>query len=446
LENAGVKPRDRVLVLFENSIEFYVAYFGAWQMGAIIAPLNTFLHEKEIHHIINDTKPKAILLESKFAESYKEVPLHFTEEDMLAEEDIEDEHTDYPVYSLDPEELAILLYTSGTTGFPKGVMLSSKNIITSLIQGIARFHINTDERVLAVLPLFHAFAECSSVWGPMFSGATTIVVPKISREEILKGLGHKPTIFLGVPALFGLMCLIKTAPLGSVKYFLSGGDALPDKIRAAFELVYGRKLCNGYGLTETSPVISAINTDMLLPANCVGRPFIGLSTSVRDEEGKEVPRGTIGVLWVKGDNVMLGYYQSPEQTEKVLKDGWLNTGDFARIDEQGRIYIHGRQKDLIINKGFNIYPQEIENLLLTNPAVIAAAIIGKPEPDVGEIPIAFITLREKGAATEEELRALCSQNLASYKIPKQFIILEKMPVTATGKINKKELKAQYLAE
>ena len=444
LKNAGVQPRDRVFLLFENSIDFYVAYFGAWQTGAIIAPLNTFLHEKELHHIIDDAKPKAMIMQSTLKSDFKDlVPFIFTEKDLLPVEKIAKEHADYPVYSLEPEELAILLYTSGTTGFPKGVMLSSKNIITNLIQSLARLQINQDEYVFAVLPLFHAFAQCACVWGPMFAGATTIVVPKITRTEILRGLAHKPTVFLGVPALFGIICLLKTAPLDSVKYFMSGGDALPDKIRSAFELIYGRKLCNGYGLTETSPVISAVADDALIPANCIGRPVMGVLASIRDEQGKELALGEIGLLWVKGDNVMLGYYQAPEQTQKILVDGWLNTGDLATIDSQGRIYIQGREKDVIANKGFKIYPQEIENVLLTHPAVMAAGVVGKVDEEAGEIPVAFVALRENSSVTEEELKTLCANNLASYKIPRQFIVLDKLPMTATGKVDKKKLKADY---
>ncbi len=447
LKNAGVQPRDRVFLLFENSIEFYVAYFGAWQLGAVIAPLNTFLHEKELQHIVNDAKPKALLVNSNFASRFDElVPLIFTEKDMPAAAQVPDGQASFPVYSLEPDELAVLLYTSGTTGFPKGVMLNSKNIITNLLQGIARLNVTPAERVLAVLPLFHSFAQCACVWGPMLAGATTIVVPKITRNEILNGLKHEPTVFLGVPALYGIICLLKTAPLDSINYFLSGGDALPDKIRMAFEFLYRRKICNGYGLTETSPIVSAVAEDQLLPANCIGRPVLGISISIRDGEGKEVALGQIGTLWVSGENVMMGYYQAPEQTEKVIVNGWLNTGDLASVDEQGRIYISGREKDLIIHKGFNIYPQEIENVIMSHPAVMFVGVVGKTEQDIGEFPVAFVSLREGGTATEAELKAWCNNNLATYKVPRQFIFLKTLPMTATGKIDKKQLKAEHFKE
>lgn len=444
LQKAGVQPRDRVFLLFENSIEFYVAYCGAWQLGAVVAPLNTFLHEKELHHIVQDAQPKAMIVQSNLAQPFTSlVPLIFTEKDMMAAAAVPQDQAAFPPYRLDDNELAVLLYTSGTTGFPKGVMLSSKNIITNLIQGLSRLQIDMNQRIIGILPLFHSFAQCACVWGPLFAGATTIVVPKITRQEILKALKHEPTIFLGVPALYGLICLLKTAPLDSVNYFLCGGDALPDKIRQAFELVYGRKLCNGYGLTEASPIVSGVTEDILLPANCIGKPVIGLEVAIRDEQGNEVPQGSTGTLWVKGDNVMLGYYRAPEQTQKVIVNGWLNTGDLASLDKQGRIYIQGREKDLIIHKGFNIYPQEIENVIMTHPSVIMVGVVGKKD-DEGEVPVAFVAPREGDIIDEAVLKAFCANHLAAYKIPRQFIVLEKLPTTATGKVDKKKLKADYL--
>ncbi len=246
-------------------------------------------------------------------------------------------------------------------------------------------------------------------------------------------------------ALKALICLMKTAPVESVRLFVSGGDALPDKIRAAFGLIYRRKLVNGYGLTETSPVISVNLDDETVPASNVGRPLVGIECAVRDDHGVDVAQGNIGVLWVKGDNVMLGYYKAPEATNQVLKDGWFNTGDLGYIDSKGRIVITGREKDLIIHKGFNIYPQEIENVILSYPNAIQAAVVGFHDGD-GEVPVAFVQLRSMEEHCERNLRTLCAQHLASYKIPRQFFCDTKdLPATATGKIDKKVLRAQ-LAE
>lgn len=444
LVSRGIKPGDRVFTIFENSMEFYIAYYGVWQTGAVVVPLNTFLHEREWHHMVRDANPVAIVAADKFVKSFQGlVPLVLTEKDMPVSAAIPAEQAAFQPPQRDPDEMTVLLYTSGTTGSPKGVMLSSRNILTNTLQGIVRLGVNSEERIFAVLPLFHSFAQNSAVWSTVLLGATTIIVQKIDRTHILVGLKHEPTIFLGVPALYGILCLMRTAPLDSVRYFVSGGDSLPDKLRSAFGLIYGRKICNGYGLTEATPVIAIELADTLLPATCVGKPVLDVSCSIRTEDGQEVPQGTIGLLWVKGPNIMLGYYQAPEHTAQVIVDGWLNTGDLAKVDEQGRLHICGRLKDLIIHKGFNIYPQEIENIIMTHSAVVGVGVVGKPDTVGGEIPVAFVAVKAQAPGLADEIRTLCLQNLAAYKVPRQVICLEQLPVTAMGKVDKKKLKKDY---
>lgn len=395
IENYGLKARDRAIICFENCPQFYIAYFALWQAGVIVAPVNTFLKETELGHIINDAQPAMIITSSDRVELFQKasdlLPPILTEHDMdNADEKLPLQDS---IVDLDAQELAALLYTSGTTGVPKGVMLSSKNIITNVLQIAALLGKSGDERIFAVLPLFHSFAQNTCVWAAFFYGITVILVPKIDRRYILEGLAHKPTVFLGVPALYGFLCLMKTAPLDGIRLFVCGGDALPDKIRSAFGLVYRRKLVNGYGLTETTPVISVNLDDETVPANNVGLPLLGIECVVRDEQGVDLPSGAIGVLWVKGDNVMLGYYNAQEATDKVVINGWFNTGDLGYIDAQGRIVITGREKDLIINKGFNIYPQEIENIISLYHNVIRVGVIGVADEEGGEMPIAFVQLR-----------------------------------------------------
>ncbi len=446
LKERGVKPRDRVLILIENSPLFYIAYYGAWQIGAVVVPLNTFLKEAELTHIIQDAAPVCILTSSEYIPLFEQIN-SMSLPPILTESDIQPSQVADATCLLDQtvelghDEMAALLYTSGTTGFPKGVMLSSKNVMTSLLQGFARLHISEGHRVFGVLPLFHAFAQGACIWGALFKGATVILVPKIERRHILAALKHQPTIFLGVPALYGLMCLMKNAPLDSVEYFVSGGDALSDKIRAYFALLYRRKICNGYGLTETSPTLSVTMEDEAMLTSTIGLPLVGVSCSIRDEQGKEVASGDIGELWVRGDNIMIGYYNAPEATSKVLQDGWFNTGDLVYIDEKGRLVISGRTKDLIINKGLNIYPQEIENVILSHPSVFQVGVVGKHDEQQGEVPVAFVQLRKDEPNMEQVLRKLCLDHLASYKVPKSFICsTEPLLATATGKIDKKVLR------
>lgn len=446
LKEKGVKPRDRVLLFFENSIEFYIAYFAILHAGAIVAPLNTFLGERELGHIMKDAQPTLMVAGTALLERIKDMPpLNIpilTEVDMRVPAD--DETIDETIIECQPDELAALLYTSGTTGLPKGVMLSSRNMMSNVLQTLTRYEPGTHERVFGILPLFHSFAQNACVWASLFRLYSVIIVPQIERRAILEGLKHKPTIFLGVPALYGLMCLLKTAPLESVRLFISGGDALPDKIRAGFSLLYRRRICSGYGMTETSPVISVDLDDETVPTNNVGRPCYGVHVEVRDAQGAALPQGQIGEFWFAGDNVMMGYYNSPEMTEAVLKDGWFASGDLGYLDEKGRIVITGRSKDLIINKGFNIYPQEVENVILGHPNVIRAAVIGINDEQGGEVPIAYVQVREMNDTTERELKALCMRDLAPYKVPRSFTCVTRdLPTTATGKVDKKKIKAEY---
>jgi len=445
VEKYNLKPRDKAIICFENSPEFYIAYFALWQAGIIVAPVNTFLKQTELSHIIAHAQPAIIMTSSDRVELFEKTGIALPP--IVTEKDIDDVDADESatipdtIVDLEPDELAALLYTSGTTGLPKGVMLSSKNIMTNVLQIASLLGKPADERILAVLPLFHSFAQNTCLWASFFYGITIILVPKVERRYILEALKHKPTVFLGVPALYGLICLMKTAPLDSVRIFVSGGDALPDKIRAAFALIYRRKLVNGYGLTETTPVISADLDDETVPTGNVGRPLIGIECAIRDDQGNDLAQGKIGILWVKGDNVMLGYYNAPEATAEVLKDGWLNTGDLAYIDKRGKIVITGREKDLIINKGVNIFPQEIENIILSYPNALRAGVVGMHDGEE-EVPVAFVQLRSPEENCEKHLKALCMQHLANYKVPRQFYCDTKdLPTTATGKVDKKVLRA-----
>lgn len=450
LLDKGVKPGDKVCLLYENSIPYYQAYYGIWQTGAVVVPLNTFLAEHELAHIIKDCEPKAIVLSPEFKKKFK--PETFSaialielpdDENATQSIAIKPDYQSYTIPYQEPDALSVLLYTSGTTGFPKGVMLSSRNVLTNVIQIITSINVSSDDSVLGVLPLFHSFAQNIAIWTPTFLGAKTITLPKIERRWIIDGLKHKPTVILAVPALYALLCLLRNLDLSSVRYFACGGDALPDKIRAFFEMVYQRKLCNGYGLTETSPFISADVDDVLKETNTVGKVAYGVQCSLRDEQEQEVPHGQIGILWLKGDNIMLGYHNAPEATADVLKNGWLNTGDFAYFDSEDRLVIAGRYKDLIIHKGFNIYPQEIENCIMNYPGIVKVGVIGIHDDDMGEVPVAYIVTNKPSPTLEQILKEYCIKNLAQYKVPREFYFLEDLPMTSLGKIDKKKLRKMY---
>lgn len=446
LRNHGVKKGERVIIFYENSIEFYIAYFAVWIAGAIVAPLNVFLSEQEFLKIVENAQPVVIIISPHLKEKINLVP-HGTLPFMISIID-KTAHLPASIKPLDEEEqdndsLAALLYTSGTTGFPKGVMLSSNNIVINALQGIARFDVSPNERVFCALPLFHSLPQNLCMWSATIVGASSIIVEKIERRSLLRGISYKPTIIVAVPALYGLFCMLKTVRFGNVKWFVSGGDALSDKIRGLFALIYGRKICNGYGLTEASPFISIDTDDYTQPTSTIGKPFVGIDWSLRNDEGKEVRKGAIGTFWIKGKNIMLGYYKAPDATHAIIKHGWLNTGDLAYCDSNGKIVLAGRERDLISNKGLKIYPQEVENILLSHPPVLQAAVIGIKTSGNEEVPVAFIATKENNTELLiEQLRNLCARSLAAYKIPRQFYIRKELPITTTGKVNKKLLKAE----
>ncbi len=447
LRERGIKPQDRVLMLMENSIAFYVAYFGIIQIGAVVVPLNIFLHERELTHIIEDSKPVFFICSSNRAEKIREFAAHLPpmiDEHAFNLDSTVPEAIVFEVTKLPFDAMVALLYTSGTTGFPKGVMLSSKNILTNVVQVISRFGIIKQQRIFAILPLFHSLAQNICVWSSIMMGCTIIIVPKIERRALLAGMAQKPTIFVGVPALFGVLCLLKTVPLDSISYFFSGGDALPDKIRSAFSLVYRRKICSGYGMTEASPVVSVDMEDVAEPTNGTGTPLVGVECAIKDESWNDLPTRQIGQLWLKGDTIMLGYYNAPDINKEAFRNGWFATGDLAYFDDHHKLVITGRIKDLIINKGIKIYPQEVENVILLSPLVVAVGVIGQDDPDVGQFPVAYVTVRQMVPDIENRLKELCLQHLAPYKVPRQFICsTQQLATTATGKVDKKILRKMH---
>lgn len=444
----GLQPGDRVLVLYENSIDFYIAYHAAWILGTIVAPLNIFLTEVELKHIINDSRPKLIITSPGLCEKIAVQ----TNTPQLCE-NLWELTKDAPVDSLDFEPISpqltdctLLLYTSGTTGLPKGVMLSGEAIVTNCIQGIANFNITKREKLFAPLPLFHSYMQNTNVWCALIIGAEVIIVPRISRPALIAGLAKKPTIILGIPQLFGLFCLMKNISFPKARILCSGGDALHPSIKMGFELRFNRRLINGFGLTETCPLVAANLVDVHAPTHSVGKPFLGITVEIRDEEERPVKQGIVGTIWVKGKNVMLGYYNAPEATAAVIKGEWLNTGDMGYLETDGSLVLAGREKDLIIHNGMKIYPQEIESILSQHPAVMMAAVVGKKK-DKNETPVAFVVpTQDHPEHLETILKNHCRQHLAAYKVPNIFYLKASLPLTATGKIDKKVLRAMLTSE
>lgn len=440
-----ITTTDRIVIIYENSIEFYISYFAVWHLGAIVVPLNIFLSEPEILKIINECEPKLIIISPKYIDKFNSittlnVPL-VLQNNIEAISQIGTASQLNPIHKI-PTETAAILYTSGTTGMPKGVMLNSENIIINTIQAASRFEVTIKDVMFCPLPLFHSFPQNTCMWFNLVLGITAIIVSKIDRHSIINGLKHRPTVIVAIPAIYGLFCKIRTLKFKKIRYFFSGGDILSDKIRKYFELIYKRKICNGYGLTETSPFISVDIDDYIKPTTNVGAPFIGIECTIRDSNMNDLKSGTNGIIWVKGQNVMQGYFKDPQSTAKVIINGWFNTGDVGYLDDSGKIVITGREKDIIKSKGMQIFPQEIENTILTHNKITQAAVLSMKDND-GEYPIAVVESQEQNQETLiAELFALIKQNLADYKIPKKIIVRKELPLTATGKIDKKKIRLE----
>ncbi len=432
LTSLGLAPRDRIVMIIENSIDFYRIYYGAWQIGMVVVPVNTFLTATEISAIVRDADPRIIIAHRRYLDycSGEGIACMMW---ALDEAIPQVQQIPVPLVALDPDECAIMLYTSGTTGVPKGVMLSSAAIVENIIQVLARLEYTSAERLLCPLPLFHSFTQNTSVWASMFAGVTVILLPKITRSLLYSALSCGPTIVLGIPTLYALFAKLPKLDFSRVRYCICGGEALMANIQRYFMLRYGRTIVVGYGLTEAGPVVSVAITDHLQPTTIVGPPLQGITCELRDctDEG-------IGVLWIRGANLMKGYAHAPEATAKVLVDGWLNTGDMATITDSHGIAICGREKELIVYKGIKIYPQEIEAVLATHSGVAMVAVIAASYEE-GERPVAFVQCMSGALVTIDQLQEYCSLRLAAYKVPHRILLVTTMPLTTTGKIDKKRL-------
>jgi long-chain acyl-CoA synthetase len=349
--------------------------------------------------------------------------------------------------AVDLDDLALLQYTGGTTGLAKGAMLTHRNLSSNALQvraWIPDFR-EGEEVVLGAIPFFHVYGMTVAMNLALLGAAKLVLLPRPEIGPIVEAIEkHRVTLFPGVPTLyvaFNNFPGIEKRDLKSVRACISGSAPLPLEVAERFEKLTGAKLVEGYGLTEASPVTHCNPLYGERRLGSVGLPLPGVDAKVVDEEGKEVPLGEVGELIVKGPNVMKGYWNRPEETQKALKDGWLFTGDLARMDQDGYFYIVDRKKDMIIAGGYNIYPREVEEVLYGHEAVQEAAVVGVPDPYRGETVAAFIVLKEayRGKVTEKDIEAFCRANLAAYKVPRIIQFRDSLPKSSVGKILKREL-------
>ena len=462
LANNGIGKKSKVGVLLSNSPEYLFTFFAIVKLGAVSVPQNIFLKAVEITDNFNDCGIEFFISSSMFSEVVKNVlPEVPTIKKVFSYEDTDFDSLNIyqakptakaPQVNVGHDDLAMLIYTSGTTAKSKGVMLSHKNLMTNGHQYEILVETNVSDYTVAVLPLFHAYAFLACVIGPFYASGGTVIFNSIqdtAKAEFMQYIiKYKPSLMIGVPQLYSAFARKKLTPqeqaMMPFRLYVSGGAPLPADTIESFHDSYGHYIIEGYGLSEASPV-AAFNPTKKPKTGSIGKVAPYMSYKVVDSDGKEVERGEPGELIIKGDNVMQGYWGKPEETALVLdKDGWLKTGDVVTEDEENYLRIVDRLKDLIISKGLNIYPREIEELLYRHPAVAHAAVIGVPDKDGSEIVVAYIELQPEKTATDKEIKEYLKPMLANYKLPKSVVFVEHLPVNASGKVMKRELRQKAM--
>lgn len=449
IERLGDNRRN-IGVLIPNTPNFPIALLGLLGAGHVAVPLNPLLKPGELGVLLTHGECPALLYDPVLEELAQQAARRVERDiELISVPDVMAEGVDNPAPhapQVDPHEISMILYTSGTTGDPKGVMLSHHNIYSNVHSFAGLYEFSPKDTLPCVLPLFHTFAMTAVLFASLLYGSRIYLFPQFVPQKLVDIIfSHTNIILLAVPPMLAMTARFAPddAPeKHNLRLVVSGGGPLPQEIANYFHQKYDHEVLEGYGLTETSPVVSA-NLPGANRLGTIGRPLPGVKTQVRDEEGAILPPNTVGELCVRGDLVMKGYYKNPERTAEVFyEDGWLRTGDLATIDEEGYMRIVGRAKDLIVCGGENIYPREIEEVLLRYPGVIEAAVVGKPHPLRDEVPYAFVVVDEtvKDRITDSQLRKHCRVNLGDFKIPVGFQFLEELPKTATRKIQKEKLK------
>lgn len=439
LYGMGVRQGDRIGLYSANRAEFVYAFMAVVSLGAIIIPINNSLVDREVDYILKDASASLLITDTPMDVSTATIDIH--DLDYKAQQENAPQAPAFPA-DLTEDDVCALVYTSGTTGSPKGAMLSHKNLIRNVEQFTARIIFTPEDKVLCVLPMFHCYGMTTVVHGSLYAHSTIVILRSRSPSEIINTIvKHGITIAIMVPPMYNLLArkgdpsLMKT-----VHTFISGGASIPQPVSQAFFMRYKHPVQEGYGLTEASPVVCVLPTAK--PKYLTSGPAIpGVEAKIATgSEGPYVP-GTVGELLVRGDNVMKGYWNKPEETKKVLtEDGWLHTGDLAYMDEDRYIYIVDRLKDLIIVNGENIYPGEVEDCIYEVEGVGECAVVGHPDPLRGQAVWAYVVMKEGYEFDETKIRKYMSQNIASYKIPKRFIPMDALPKNATGKILKRALR------
>jgi long-chain acyl-CoA synthetase len=454
LQQLGVQPGERVALLHPNHSDFILGYFAVIKAGAVVVPINPVYTAKEVFYILEDCGACCLLTTSGFEPLLKAIEVQAVH---LKEIIVKEKNQSLMqalkmrvkglksavVRDRSPDDPAFIFYTSGTTGRPKGVVLTHRNLIFGGANTAQNYGLQETDVTIACLPLVHIFANASPVFGSLNSGGSVIVLPRFQTETVFEAIEqYKVTWFPGVPTMFGYLLQefeAKPRNVSSLRMGLSGGASLSVEHLTQFEKTFQATLLEVYGLTESTGLVTANPVYGVRKTGSIGINVSGVSVRLVDKNGVDTAQGEVGELIFKGPNASPGYWQQPAMTAAAIKNGWVYTGDLARQDEDGYYYIAGRKDELIISGGYNIYPREIEEVLYQHQDITEAAVIGVKDRHLGEVPRAYIALRSGSSLNAEMVLDFCSAHLTAYKIPKQVEIMKALPKNPTGKILKKAL-------
>ncbi|MCB9851222.1 MAG: AMP-binding protein [Phycisphaerales bacterium] len=443
----GATQRKNVGLMLPASSVFTGSFFGTLWADKIAVPLNFLLSPAELARIVTLAELDVIITIRHFADLVKDLPARviYVEDLNIKRRLLWAMIKPAPrAPQTAPDDTAVILFTSGTAGEPKGVELTQNNLLSNCRDCIATAEMQPDHHFLNCLPPFHVFGLLANVIAPVALGASVYCIPRFQPAAVARALkDHQISIFLAIPSMYRALLRLKSAGddcMRSVYLAVSGGEPLPPAVFEGIRDRFGVELLQGYGLTETSPVCT-LEIPSAHKRGSIGRAVRNVAVRIVDPEGNDVPTGEDGEIWVKGPNVMKGYYHRPEETRNAItEDGWFRTGDGANIDAEGFVTITGRVKDMMIVGGENVYPLEIEAVLEKHPGVAEAVVVGAPDESRGEVPIAFVVPMEGAELSEVELRTLAREHLAGYKVPRQIRITTDLPRSPIGKVLKRKLR------
>jgi long-chain acyl-CoA synthetase len=442
LRERGVGPGDRVGIMLPNVPYFAVCYYGVLRAGAVVVPMNVLLKGREVAFYCSDPESKVLFAWHDFAEAAQAGAEQAGTDCILVkpgefEQLVGEAPAVTEVADRAEDDTAVILYTSGTTGKPKGAELTHANLRRNVEIAAGLFDLGADAVTLGALPLFHSFGQTCGLNATISGGGLLTLIPRFDPVKALEIIQRdKVTVFEGVPTMYAAILNVPNAgdyDTSSLKICVSGGAALPVEVLRGFEEKFNCKVLEGYGLSETSPVASFNHPDRERKPGSIGTPIDGVEMKLADESNG------VGEIAIRGHNVMKGYWGNPDATKEVMREGWFHTGDMAQVDEDGYYFIVDRKKDMIIRGGYNVYPREVEEVLYEHPAVREAAVVGVPHDELGEEVGAAVALKEGAKADADELQAFVKEQVAAYKYPRRIWFVDELPKGPTGKILKREI-------